>query len=117
MDNRLVAVPKKGAMPAPAGCKWYETTLLLRPDATESEREAELVKVQACLKANGAVQMEVIAREPTPTAYAVKGHTHAAYVLITYAAPPTAVPVLHKLFTTPVVGALPVLLRFMSFAK
>ncbi len=112
-----IQLAAKSAVAPPAGCGWYETMLLLRPDATEAERAAELAKLSAFLSAAGAQGLEVAAREPTPTAYPIKGHSHAAYVQMTYAAPAAAVVALHKLFATPVVGAEPVLVRYMTFRK
>ena len=105
------------APPAPAGCKWYETTLLLRPDATEAEREAEVDKIGAFLEEHEAQELDIVAHEAQATAYSVGGHSHAAYVYLNYAARPAAVDALHKMFATPTVGSEPVLLRFMTLLR
>jgi small subunit ribosomal protein S6 len=112
-----IVIAGKSAVAPPAGCAWYETMLLLRPDATDAERAAEVTKVSAFLAKEGATALEAAAREPVPTAYPIKGHSHSAYVQLNYAAPSTAVNALHKMFATPVVGAEPVLVRYMTFRK
>ena len=105
------------APPAPAGCKWYETTLLLRPDATEAERDAELTKIGEFLLEHNAQELDIVAQEPQATAYSIGGHSHAVYVYLNYAAAPAAVDAMHKLFATPTVGSEPVLMRFMTIAR
>lgn len=103
--------------PPPAGCGWYETMLLLRPDATEAERAAELAKISSFLQERGVANYEVLAKDPTKTSYPIKGHDHVYYVQLTYAAPPATVKAMHELFAVPVVGAEAVLLRYMSFRR
>ena len=105
------------APPAPAGCKWYETTLLLRPDATEAEREAELTKIGDFLLEHNAQELDIVAQESQATAYSIGGHSHAVYVYLNYAARPAAVDAMHKMFATPTVGSEPVLMRFMTIAR
>jgi ribosomal protein S6 len=115
-DIHDIVYPSK-APPAPAGCAWYETTLLLRPDATEAERQAELTKYGEFLAEHQAQQLDIVAHEPQQTAYSIGGHSHAAYVYMNYAAPPAVVDAMHKLFATPTVGSEPVLMRFMTMRK
>jgi small subunit ribosomal protein S6 len=116
-DVSTIVIAGKSAVAPPTGSAWYETMLLLRPDATDAERAAEVTKVSAFLTKAGATSLEAAAREPVPTAYPIKGHSHSAYVQLNYAAPATAVTAMQKLFSTPVVGAEPVLMRHMTFRK
>ena len=109
-----MAAPTK---PAPEGTSWYETMLLLRPDASAKERATELEKIQALLAKQGALSVEVQARDAAKASYAIEGHESVNYVQMLYTAPPATVKALHALFAQPVVGMEKVLLRYMTFKK
>ena len=94
--------------------------LLLRPNATEAERGAELAKIATFLGERGAGDYHVTTRpelSPGKSAYPIKGHTTVYYVQLNYAAPPATVKALHEMFAVPVVGAEAVLLRYLSFRQ
>jgi len=80
---------------APEGTAWYETMLLLRPDASNAERAAELDKINAFLTKQGAGHVETTARDPAKTSYAIKGHSTVYYVQLMYTAEPKVVQALH----------------------
>ena len=108
------------AAPAPSGCARYETMLILRPNATETERDAELAKIATFLGERGAVEYVVTTRpelSPGKSAYPIKGHSTVYYVQLNYAAPPATVKAMHEMFAVPVVGAEAVLLRYLSFRQ
>ena len=102
---------------APAGSAWYETMLLLRPDSTPVERADTVGKIKSFLQKRGAASMEASVRDAAKASYPVKGHSEVHYVQMFYTAPPQAVQELHAMFALPVVGAEPVMLRFMTFKQ
>lgn len=106
-----------GALPRTDMTNRYETMMLLRPDASEVERSAEVKKAEQLLTSSGVKDLEVTLRDASGVAYAIKGHNRMYYVQLNYTSTPAAVEALHKMYNIPVVGAEPVLVRYMTLKQ
>ena len=74
-------------------------------------------KTQTVLTDAGVTDLEITLRDVSATAYPIKGHDRVFYVQLNFTSTPLAVSQLHAMFNTPVVGAEPVLLRFMTLKQ
>mmetsp|Transcript_2121 Transcript_2121/g.7367 ORF Transcript_2121/g.7367 Transcript_2121/m.7367 type:complete len:148 (+) Transcript_2121:53-496(+) len=99
----------------PRGFRRYETMMLVRPDATEEERGAEMKLFEDVLVANGASEVSMQDRGEQPLAYPIGGYIAACYVVFAYTAPPAAAKTAQLELMAPVVGQVKAVLRQMTF--
>lgn len=99
----------------PRGMRCYETVILIRPDATEEERESELQMFEAMLKEGGAEDVSMQDRGEQPLAYPIQDYIAACYVVYTFTSPPAAAKAAQLKLVEPIVGSVKAVLRQMTF--
>ncbi len=107
-------LPETWATP-PRGHKVYETMIIYNPDATDSEREAEIQGFEDLLSSLGATDVAVsFENVPQRMAYPIDGYNVGIYVLFMYCAPSTAAKAIQQKLSAPSIEKEKSVLRFMT---